>query len=149
MGIVLNLAGQLGDDRRALAVMNAFRGSDHAAAVLLIGGLDVHQELVDAESAFRQVDQVRAVVRKLLAKCCRCGQEAGMSAHDHAQIDPCQCGVVQIGSHEGLRDKSGRRREARGVVVADQVIVDGLWNVDAAQWIVGSPGLLADDPHRV
>ena len=48
-----------------------------------------------------QIDQVRAVVRKLLAQGCGRRQEAGVPAHHHAQVDAWQRGVVQIGAGKG------------------------------------------------
>ena len=35
------------------------------------------------------------------------------------------------------------------MVVADQIVVDGFRDVDAAQWVIRSTGLLADDANRV
>jgi hypothetical protein len=149
MGIPLDMAGQLGDDRRALLVMDALRGRNYATAVFVIGVLDVAEEFVDFEDSFRQIDQVRAVIREFLAERGGGGQKAGVPAHHHGQIDTGQGGVVQVGAHEGLGDEARSRRVSRRVVVADQVVVDGLRDVDAAQGIVGAPGFLADDAHRV
>ena len=129
--------------------MDAFRCGNHAAAVFVVGGLDVRQEFFDAEDALRQINQVRAVIGEFLSQCRRSREETGVPPHHHRQIDAGQRGVIQIGSHERLGDKAGRRRKARRVVVADQVVVDGLWNVDAAQCIVGAARFLTDDAHRV
>ena len=60
-------AGELGDDRRAGFVVDAFQGRDHAAAVLGVGSLHVGEELVDDEGALRHVDQVRPVAGNLRA----------------------------------------------------------------------------------
>ena len=56
-----------------------------------------------------------------------------MAAHHHADIDAGQGGVVEVGAGEGLGDEARRRGKARRVVVADQIVVDGLGNVDAAR----------------
>ena len=149
VGIPFHVRRQLSDDRGALAVVDAFRRCNHAAAILVVSGLYVRQKFLDAEGTFRQVDQVRAIVGKLLPKRRRGGQKAGMPPHNHAQIHSRQRGIVQVGPHESLCDKSGCRREARRVIITDQVVIDRLWNVNAAQRIIGSPRFLADDPHRV
>ena len=149
MRIAFHLAAQLGDDGVALAVMDAFGGGDHAAAVLVVSGLDIRNEFFQTEGAFRNVDQVRAIVGKLLAQRRRRRQKAGVPAHHHGQVHPGQGGIVQVGAHKRLDDKAGGRRKTRRVVVADQVVVYCLRYMDAAQRIVCAPGFFVDDPHRV
>ena len=70
-----------------------------------------------------------------------------MAAHHHSDIHTRQSGVVEIGASEGLGDETRRRRKARRMVVADEVVVDGFRDVDAAQWIIGLFRLFADDAH--
>ena len=76
---------------------------------------------------------MRAVVGEFFAQRGGRSQEAGVAAHDHADIDAGQGGVVEVGPGKGLRHKARRRRKAGRVVVADQVVVNGLRDVDAAQ----------------
>ena len=99
--------------------------------------------------ALRQIDQMRAVVGEFLAERGSRGEEAGMAAHHHRDIDAGQGGVVEIGAGEGLGDEARRRGKARRVVVADEIVVDGLGNMDAAQGIIGLGRLFADDAHGV
>ena len=72
-----------------------------------------------------------------------------MAPHDHAHIDTGQGRIVQIGPGKGLRHKARRGWEARRVVVADQIVVNGLGDVDAAQRVIGFERLLAHDAHGV
>ena len=72
-----------------------------------------------------------------------------MAAHHHADVHTRQSGVVEIGARECLGDETGRGGEARRVVVADEVVVDGFRDVDGAQRIIGLLRLLADDAHRI
>ena len=62
-----------------------------------------------------------------------------MAAHHHGDVDAGQGAVVEIGAHERLRDEARRRRIARAVVVDDEVVVDGLGDVDAAQVVAARP----------
>ena len=55
-----------GGDGRAALVVDAFGTAIHAAAVALVGGLHVGEELLEHEGALGQVDQVRAVVGNFL-----------------------------------------------------------------------------------
>jgi hypothetical protein len=48
-----------------------------------------------------------------------------------------------------LHDKAGGGRIPGRMVVAHQIVVYGLGNVDATQCVVGAPGFFADDAHRV
>jgi hypothetical protein len=91
------------------------------------------QKLLQHKGAFGQVNQVRAVVGKLLAQGRGGGQKAGVAPHHHPHVDAGQRGVVQVGTGKGLRDKARRRRKARRVVVAHQIVVNGFGDVHAAQ----------------
>ena len=71
------------------------------------------------------------------------------AAHHHADVDPGQRRVVQVDAGEGLGHEARGGRETRRVVVAHQVVIDGLRNVDAAQRITGLLRFLADDAHGV
>ena len=72
-----------------------------------------------------------------------------MPAHHHRDIDAFQRQIVEIGAGEGLRDEPRRRRIARRVVEADEIVVDRLGDMDRPQLMVGFLGLLGDDAHRV
>ena len=111
--------------------------------------LHLGQKLFQHEAAFRQVDQVRAVVDELAAERRRRGQEAGMAPHHDADVHAGQRGVIQVGAGERLRHEARGGRKSGRVVVADQVVVDRLRDVDAAQRIAGFVRGLADDAHGV
>lgn len=72
-----------------------------------------------------------------------------MAAHHDADVDTLERAVIEVHAGECLCDETGCRAEARAVVVFHQVIVDGLWNVDRAQFVVCLLSLLVDDAHRV
>ena len=72
-----------------------------------------------------------------------------MSAHDNREVDTGQGCVVVVGTDERLGDKARRRRKSWRVIVAHQVIIDGLRDVDTAQRIAGLACLLADDAQSV
>ena len=140
------LGGGRGDgDGRAGGVGDAFGDGDEAAAVLLDAGLDVGDELVDAERALGQVDQVRAGPFVGAGEGGGGGQEAGVAAHDDVDLDAGQRRVVEVVAHERLRDELGGGSEAGGVVVFAQVVVDGLGDVEAVQLVLVLLGRLVDD----
>ena len=147
--VVLQVLGQLRQHRLPAGIVDALADGDHAAAVAGVHGLHVGEELAQIEHPLGQVDQVRTVVRKLLAQRAGGGQEARVPAHHHAQVDARQRGVVEVGAGKGLGHEARGRRKARRVVAADQVVVDRLGDVDAAQRVGRGLGLLADDAHRV
>ena len=72
-----------------------------------------------------------------------------MTAHHHTDVDSGQGSVVQIGANESLRDEPCGRGKTRRVVAADQVIVDGLRHMDAAQRVACLLRFEADDAHGV
>ena len=111
--------------------------------------LHVGQELVDDESALRQVDEMGAVVRIFARKRRSRGEKAGVPAHHHRDIDAFQRQIVEIGAGEGLRDEPRRRRIARRVIEADEIVVDRLGDMDGAKPMVGFLRFLGDDAHRV
>ena len=117
-----------------------------ATAVLVEGRLHVGEEFIDVESALGQVDEMRPVVGKFARQRRGGGEEAGVAAHDDRDIDARQRGVVEVGAHEGLGDEARRRGEARRVVEADEVVVDGLGDVDGADRIAGLVRLFGHDP---
>ena len=129
--------------------MNAFGNRDDAAAEPVVGFLHGAKEFFDLEGSLRNVDQVRAIAGELPAERRSGGEESSMAAHYHADVHTRQGGVVEIGARECLGDEAGRGGEARRVVVADEVVVDGFRNVDGAQRIIGLLRLLADDAHGI
>ena len=88
---------------------------------------------------------MRAVARILARQRRGGGQEAGVASHHHGAIDARQRRIVEIGAGEGLGDEARRRREARHVVEADEIVVDGLGDMDRAQRMAG---LLAPPRRR-
>ena len=56
-----------------------------------------------------------------------------MPAHDNVELDARQRGIVELVSHECLSNKARGGRKARGVVVAFEIVVDGLWNMEGPQ----------------
>ena len=115
----------------------------------LIRGLDIGQKLVEDKGALRHVDQMWTIVREFLSQGRGGCQKAGVATHHHTHVYTRQGGIVEIGAGERLCHKSGCRWKAWRVVTANQVVVDGFWNVDGAQRVVGGLGLFADDAHRV
>ena len=140
------LGGGRGDgDGRSGGVGDAFGDGDEAAAVFGDAGLDVGDELVDAERALGQVDEVRAGAFVGAGEGGGGGQEAGVAAHDDVDLDARQRRVVEVVAHEGLRDELGGGSEAGGVVVFAQVVVDGLGDVEAVELVLVLLGRLVDD----
>ena len=135
MGILFCLQ-QFGEDGRARLILDALRYGHHAASQAVIDLLHVRQELFHFEGALRQVNEMRAVIGILLRDAGRCRQEARVPAHHHADVDAGQGTVIQVQTDEGLRHVLGCRGVAGRVVVEDQVIVNGLGDVDCAELIV-------------
>ena len=57
--------------------------------------------------------------------------------------------IVEVQSHERLRDKTGSRAEPGAVVVYRKVVIDRLRNVHGAKIIAGRIRLLIDDSDGV
>ncbi|MDT4863598.1 hypothetical protein FQZ97_983110 [compost metagenome] len=72
-----------------------------------------------------------------------------MPPHHHAHVHAGQRGVVEVGTGKGLCHEARRRGKAGRVVVAHQVVVDGLGDVDRTQRVVRLARLFAHDAHRV
>ena len=129
--------------------MDPFTHRDHAAAVLAVDAIHVGQEVLGVEVPLRAVDQVRAIIRVGSAQGAGRGEEASVAPHDHGDVDPGQGAVIQVGAHKGQGNEAGRRGEARGVVVEDQVVVDGLGHMDAPEVVTCRVGLGVDDTRGV
>ena len=149
MRVALQVLGQLGGDGLSRGIVNAFGHRHDAAAQAVVGGLHVGQEALHRELALGQVDQVRAVVVVLAAQRRGRRQKPGVPPHDHGHVHARQRGVVQVGPRKGLGHEARGRGKAGRVVVAHQIVVDGLRDVDAAQRIARPRCLLADDAHGV
>ena len=129
--------------------MDALGHRHDAAAQAVVSGLHIGQEALHRELALGQVDQVRAVIVVLAAQRRGRCQKPGVPPHDHGHVHARQRGVVQVGACKGLGHEARGRGKAGRVVVAHQVVVDGLRDVDAAQRVARPRRLLADDAHRV
>ena len=105
MGVALNaaasLGGELGGDGLATAVMDAFRNGDDAAPEALVHSFDVFEKTVDVKGAFGQIDQVRPVIGVFSAIGAGSGEESGVAAHDHADIDTGNGGQIEIDPGKG------------------------------------------------
>ena len=130
-------AHELGDDRLALLVVDALGYGDDAPAVTLEDRLHIGEELVDDEGPLRQIDEMGAVVGIFARQRRSRGEEAGVPSHHHRDIDAFQRQIVEIGAGEGLGDEARRRRIAGRVIEADQIVVDGLRNMDGAKPMIG------------
>ena len=71
------------------------------------------------------------------------GEEAGVAAHDDVDFDAWERDVVHEVCHAGHGDESGGGGEAWGVVVFHEVVVHGLWDVEAAEVIAILKGFFA------
>ena len=112
--------------------MNALGDGDNAAPVAFESGLHVGEEFLDDEGPLGQVDEMRAVVGIFARERRGRGEEPRVPAHHHRAIDAFKRQIVEIGAGEGLNDEARRRRIARHVVEADEIVVDGLRDVDRA-----------------
>ena len=72
-----------------------------------------------------------------------------MATHDDVDLDARQGGVVGAVGLERFGDVPGRRRVAGGVVVHHEVVVDGLWDVEAAELVAGLVGDFVHDSTGV
>ena len=72
-----------------------------------------------------------------------------MAAHHDADVNAGKRGIVEIYARKRLGDKTRGGGKARRMIVADQIVVDGLGNMNAAQRIIGFMRLLGDDAHRI
>ena len=158
MGVDLRLAARLADqidrdwNRLALPVParpDALRNRHHAAAVLPVNAVDVGQKAVDGERALRQVEEMGAVVVVPAGQRGGGRQPAGVSAHDHGDVDAQQGAIVGVGPPERAGDEAGGRGIAGAMVVDGQIVVDRFRDMDGPQLVAFPLGVLGDDPHRV
>jgi len=72
-----------------------------------------------------------------------------MPPHHDGDINPRQGGIIQVGAGKGLRHKACGRRKTRRMVIAHQVVVYGLGDMNAAQRIAGLARFSAHDAYRI
>ena len=134
----------------AVLVVDAFRYRDDASADAVVHRGDVLDELVGVEVGLGDVDQVRAVVGvRASAEYGGGGEEAGVATHDDVDLHAGQGLVVQVVAHEGLGDELRGGAPAGGVVVEDQVVVDGLGHVERVHLVAVGGGDFGDDAAGV
>ena len=129
----------------AVSVMDALGYSNEAVALLVVDLLDVSQELLHVEVGLRQVNQIRTCAHSG-SQTCSAGQPACVTAHDLYDAD--HAGVVYasvlVDLHAGSSDVLGCGSEARAVVGAEQVVVDGLRNAHDAALVAGLHHILGN-----
>lgn len=72
-----------------------------------------------------------------------------MSTHHDAQVDARQGGVVQIGTGKGLGNEARGRWITRRVIIAHEVVVDGLGDMHTAQRMAGTGRFETDDSQGI
>jgi hypothetical protein len=77
------------------------------------------------------------------------GEEASIPPHHHIDLDAAQARIVERVAHMGERHVARSGGKARRVVVLQEIVVDGLGHVKAAQLIPGGGRLLAHDAAGV
>ena len=129
----------------AISVVDTLGNSYQAVALLVIDALYVSQELLHVEVGLRQVNQIRTCAHSG-SQTGSTGQPASVTAHDLYDAD--HAGVVYasilIDLHAGSSDILGSGSEARAVVGAEQVIVDGLRNAHYAALVAGLHHILGN-----
>src|SRR4051794_24814886 len=112
--------------------MDALGHRNDAATETRISRFHVRQKLLKDEDPLWQIDQMRSVIRKLLAQRRRSCQESSVTAHDDSDIDAWQGCIIQVCAGKRLCHEASSRGEARRVIVADQVIVDRFRNMNTS-----------------
>ncbi len=149
VGVAFFFSEEFDDHGCAVGVGDAFRDGDGAHAVFGIDAIDIGEELLGFEVAFGEVDEVWAVVEVFLGEGGGGGEEAGVAAHDTADINALEGAVVEVDALECLGDESSCGAEAGAVVVFHEVVVDGFGDVDGAEFVVGRLGLFVNDADGV
>ena len=72
-----------------------------------------------------------------------------MTSHDDVDLDPGQGTVVESISDQRAGDEACRRSEARGVIVENEIVVDGLRDVEGSQGMASSGCDFRDDATGV
>src|SRR3989344_3008322 len=72
-----------------------------------------------------------------------------MSAHNDDDVDPRDRDVVEVDARKGKSDKPRSRRISWRKVIAHEVVVNRLGDVDATQLIVGPSGFVTDNAQPV
>ena len=77
------------------------------------------------------------------------GEEARVPPHDDIDLDAAEARIVERVPHQREADIARRRRETRRVVVLQEIVVDRLRHVEAAELVAGGGRLLAHDAAGV
>ena len=125
--------------KRAIFILGALGGDDHAVTVALHRALDLGQELFPVKGDFRKQDDVGRVALAFGSQARRSGNPARVAAHDF-QNEYLGGGLAHGGDVHGRlpgRNSNvlGHRAKAGAVVGKRQVVVDGLGYVDGLQGI--------------
>ena len=76
-------------------------------------------------------------------------QETSMTPHDHIDLDPRERFVVETVTYQRAGNKSSRRAKTRSVIVQNQVIVDGLGNMERFEIMSRRSRHIRNDAARV
>ena len=133
----------------ALLVGDAFADCNHAALVFRIDGLHVRDEVLECERPFRQIDQMGTVIGINARECGGSGQETGMAPHDDIDFNARQSPVVEVVSHERLRDEFCGAAEPGSVIVFAEIIVNRLADVEAPHDIAFLLRFFVNDMRRL
>ena len=125
--------------------MESLRDRDQALVLRLIDLVDIRQKAFHVKIHLGKVDEIRAVAHPG-SQSSRAGQPAGVASHDLQNGNGSV--VVHMGVpldlHAGGSDVSGCGAEARAVVGAVEVIVNGLGHADDAARIAHGLHVLGD-----
>ena len=68
-----------------------------------------------------------------------------MTTHDDVDLDPRKRTIVEAVTEKGTGDKACCGTKSGGVVIENQIVVDGFGNVESAQLITGLLGHFGND----
>ena len=131
IAVRIDFLAQLGGNGRAILVANTLRNCDHAASELVVNPLHIFGEFGFVKRTFRQIHEVRTIVRIDPSERSGCGEKTCMASHDDIDLHPGERTVVQIIAHESLGHETRAAAEARRVIVLLEIVVDRLGNVEA------------------
>ena len=132
-------------DEGAVRPVDSLRDRDQALVLRLIDLVDIRQKAFHVKIHLGKVDEIRAVAHPG-SQSSRAGQPAGVASHDLQNGNGSV--VVHMGVpldlHAGGSDVPGCGAEARAVVGAVEVIVNGLGHADDAARIAHGLHVLGD-----
>jgi hypothetical protein len=151
MRVALDLVGQheAFHQRPAFRRRHPLRHRNGAALVPVHRAFHVVDEARVIEGPFGDIEQMRACILVNPPGGCRRGQEAGMPAHNDADIDARQSPEIEIDGQEGAGHERAGGNEARRVVVFFKVVVDGLGRVNERHRTAGGVGQDRLRPRRI